>query len=373
MMSNFQYYGAIATLIGCIIGAGVFAIPYAVAQSGFMTGLIIIIILGFSTLMINLYMGEICLRTPGNHSLPSLAGKYLGRPYKQIMKTAMIIGIFGGLIAYIIGSGTTAASLTGVSTWICSLIFTGLMGLVLYFDINLLEKIELLFVIFIGILLTGIIFMSISDVNITNLTVFQPAKVLFPFGVILFAYSGIVAISEMKEELGENKHLLKKAIIIGSLIPMILYIIFSLIVVGVTGGETTEIATIGLGQVVGNHILLIGNLFVLFAMGTSFITTGYALKQTFMEEFSWSHNISWAIVIIIPMIIAISGITGFFSTLDLTGALASGSIYILSILMHRRSQQYGEDEPHYTMPHITILKAIFVVIFVIGFGYQFIQ
>ncbi|MGM5483975.1 MAG: aromatic amino acid transport family protein, partial [Nanobdellota archaeon] len=36
---DYDDFGAIATLVGCIIGAGIFGIPYAVAEAGFLTSL----------------------------------------------------------------------------------------------------------------------------------------------------------------------------------------------------------------------------------------------------------------------------------------------------------------------------------------------
>ncbi|MEK9201395.1 MAG: aromatic amino acid transport family protein, partial [Patescibacteria group bacterium] len=45
---------AIATLVGTIVGAGILAIPYVVAQSGFLFGFIITVGLGLAFLVLNL-------------------------------------------------------------------------------------------------------------------------------------------------------------------------------------------------------------------------------------------------------------------------------------------------------------------------------
>jgi amino acid permease len=71
-------FEAAATLVGCTIGAGILGIPYVVAQAGFITGAITIILLGALMLMLNLFTGEIALRTEGDHQLPGYAERYLG-------------------------------------------------------------------------------------------------------------------------------------------------------------------------------------------------------------------------------------------------------------------------------------------------------
>ena len=66
------------TLIGGIVGAGVLGIPYTIAKAGFLYGFILIVVLGLVFLTINLFLGEVILRTKGNHQLTGYATKYLG-------------------------------------------------------------------------------------------------------------------------------------------------------------------------------------------------------------------------------------------------------------------------------------------------------
>ncbi len=71
-------YKAIATLIGTIIGAGVLGLPYVISQAGFNLGLILILIIGLAVLYMNLFYGEVVLRTKTAHQLAGYAEKYLG-------------------------------------------------------------------------------------------------------------------------------------------------------------------------------------------------------------------------------------------------------------------------------------------------------
>lgn len=60
-----------------VIGAGILGIPYVVAKAGFLTGLLDLIIIGLAVLVLNLYVGEIMLRTKEDHQLTGYAEKYL--------------------------------------------------------------------------------------------------------------------------------------------------------------------------------------------------------------------------------------------------------------------------------------------------------
>ena len=60
-MRKLPLYEAIATLVGCTIGAGILGIPYVVAKSGFLIGFIDIVLIGLAVMLINLYLGEVVL------------------------------------------------------------------------------------------------------------------------------------------------------------------------------------------------------------------------------------------------------------------------------------------------------------------------
>ena len=51
------FFESIATLTGCVIGAGILGIPYVVVRAGFWTGMLVILILGLAVLLIHLMTG----------------------------------------------------------------------------------------------------------------------------------------------------------------------------------------------------------------------------------------------------------------------------------------------------------------------------
>src|SRR3990167_1848687 len=85
---------AITSLIGTIIGAGILGLPYVISQVGLFYGAILIVLLGLAFLGINLFLGEIVLRTNGKHQLTGYAEKYLGPKGKKIMAFSFFIRIF---------------------------------------------------------------------------------------------------------------------------------------------------------------------------------------------------------------------------------------------------------------------------------------
>ncbi|MBT7928374.1 GerAB/ArcD/ProY family transporter, partial [Candidatus Peregrinibacteria bacterium] len=300
-----QLFRASALLSGTIIGAGVLGIPYVVAQSGFLTGLLAILILGVAILLMNLFMGEIVLRTPGNHQLPGYAEKYLGKWGKRIAICSMFLVIYGALVAYIIGEGAALSAILGLTPFISSIIFFIFVSIFIFIGLKAITKYELLFasiVLFLILLISGFAIFS-SQFNISNLATFDITKIFIPYGVILFAFAGAASIPEMKEYLSHDRKKLKNAIILGSLIPIASYILFAFTTIAITGTSTTEIATIGLGNYLGSSMILFGNIFAIFAMLTSFLTLALAMKEIYMYDYNIKPLSAWLLTMSLPLII----------------------------------------------------------------------
>jgi tyrosine-specific transport protein len=374
-MPNSHSYKAIATLTGTTIGAGILGIPYVVAKAGFFTGLLLILILGLAILMLNLFLGEITLRTPGNHQLPGYAERYLGKIGKGLMVFAMFFGIYGALIAYLIGEGESLSALFGGSPLIFSLIFFIIASSIVYLGLKSVVKSELLFVIGLTllILLIAVIAIFSGKMNLANLAEFNLSKIAIPYGVILFAFLGTVAVPEMKEYLTRDRKLLKKSIIIGTLIPLVAYALFSFITIATTGAQTTEIATIGLGKALGPTIIIFGNLLAIFAMFTSFLTLALAMKEIYHYDYKINKNIAWALTVFIPLILFLLGLHSFIKVIGITGAVAGGLEGILLVLIYWKARKKGTRIPEYKLGNINLVGIIIMVLFILGIIYQLIN
>ena len=170
----------------------------------------------------------------------------------------------------------------------------------------------------------------------------------------------------MREHLRRRCGAFKKAVIFGVIIPLAVYALFALIVVGVTGLSTTEIATIGLGNALGYHMVIIGNLFAAFTMSTSFLTLGLAAKEMYNFDYKLSKLLAWFLAMFIPLAIALSGLTTFIKAIGIAGAISGGGEGVLIVLMHWRAKKLGNRKPEYSIKPNRILYVIIMSIFVVG-------
>jgi len=367
-----RFFEAVATLVGTTIGAGVLGIPYVVAKSGLAVGLLHIIIIGVAVMTVNLLLGEVVLRTKGNHQLTGYAEKYLGRTGKTVLAFTMIAGIYGAMLAYIIGVGSAVNALApGITPLSGSVLFFAVAITILYFGLNAVKKSELLLSSLVIVVLASAIAITMASARFStaNLMGINVQNAFLPYGVVLFAFLGAVAIPEMKEELGSKKKLLRKAILIGGLIPILLYALFAIAVVGVSGPATSEIATINLGRELGPGITVVANLFAVLAMGTSFISLGLALKEMYAYDYKLKANDAWSFTCSIPLLAFLVGVNGFIALLGTIGAVVGGIEGILIVTMHRAVHKVRGMKPDYTIRASRMLSSALSLMFISGIAY----
>ena len=363
-----KYLLALATFIGTIIGVGLFGLPYITSQIGFLPILVYFGVLGLVTMLIQLMYGEICLRTAGDHRLPGYIEIYLDRRLKFLPIITNSIGLYGANLAYIIIGGSFLASLLmpvfGGTVFTYVLIFFAAGALIIFLGSGSIAKSEL---VSIGLFFLVLIFLFVKgwpEIDLFNfLTVDLNFKtMILPYGVILFSLTGMSVIPEVREVLDNQPRHLRSIIILGAIIPIITYIIFIITVLGITGANTTTDALSGLENHLGKGILTAGYLFGVLTTFTSYLTIGITIKKILWYDLKFSHLISWALAVSIPMILYLGGLKDFIAIIAFTGSVTVGIDVVLVALTYLKAKKKGDRVPDYDAG-ITKPTVIFLVVF----------
>lgn len=368
---NKKFWATTFTLTGTIIGAGILGLPYIFAKSGWLAGLFWLIVLGAVMVFVNLTLGEITLRTKGRHQLSGYAKKYLGKWGRYIMFLAMIFGIYSALLAYLLGEGQSLSKILpgninpiflGIGFWI-------VMTLLLREGLRGLKKIETWGVVAIIAIVIGIFIRFLPQIQPSNLMTHNAPSFALPIGVVMFALLGFSSIPELRQEIKGQEKKFKKAIILGSMIPIVLYILFTSIFVGILGKKVTEVATLSFGPI----ITILG----IFTMLTSFFVLSYSLKDSFKFDIKTSKTTNLIFTSIVPLIIYILiaqyKILGFASILGMGGVISGGITGIMILLIAKRAKatKRNKHNPEIQMPINWPIIITLSIIFIAGIILQF--
>ncbi len=371
MSKQKSFIQAIAILIGTIVGAGIFGLPYAFSRAGILTGILWLVFLGFINLCINLFLGEICLRTSGQHFLSGFAQRYFGPKGLFLASLVNVTNLFGSLLAYLVIGGTFLANILngflGLPSEIYTLFFLILGGLGIILGNKTVRKVEFLMVGLLFLVVLILIIAGVPHMRLVNLPAFRLSEFFFPFGIVLFALWGASAVVEVVHTLDRAAPKIKKAIIIGSLVPILIYLIFGLLIVGVCGANVSRDAISALGQILGQPIVIIASLFGLLAVLTSFFVLGLNLQGTLQHDWKFNKYFATFLVLVLPLLLYLVGLRDFIGIISLLGVFLGGAEGILIIALLRQARLRGLKRVSYRTRIPRWLPYVIIGVFLIGF------
>ncbi len=366
-MKNREKYLATAVLMSTIIGAGVFGLPYAAMLPGFLvSSLILILVLGLM-LVLHLFYVDIVETTNKEYQLTGYISHYLGKRAKKFIGFFIILTFYGSLLVYGILGGDFLhiflAQFINLPQIYCSLILFFIGAIALYFGLKIVSKWDLA----INLILVGIIiillFVSIDKIDSNNLIggINLHKSVSF-YGAIFYALLGIATIPEVRRILSKNNHKsYKKVVVIGTIIPAVIYLIFMFVVLGMAGQETTPDAIYVLEKYIGKDIIAWGSLFGFLMICSSFFSLGLALKQTYIYDFNVSKNRAWIYTCSVPLLLLLLGVSDFITVIEIMGVTIGAFEGTAIILMYNKIKTRKTS--------VRLLSYFMTGILLAGFGY----
>lgn len=384
-----KFWLATALLAGTIIGAGMFSLPYAASQAGVLSALLFLIILAGAITIVHLLFAQVVLATPGRHRLVGYATIYFGCWGRRLTLVTSLWGLYGSLLIYGILAGDFLQILaepffssTGplISKELLSLVFFGATGLAVLRGVRSIAISELiisgvLVAIVAAIVWLGRSFWEVSNVNLLSSS---GGSLLLPYGVILYALAGTAAVTELKDFLGaahdrKRAATFRRAIKYGTFIPAIVYAVFILSVVGVSGDLTSTEALSGLEVKLGSVIVWLGSLLGLAAVFSSALVLGINLRHVFELDIRLRSYLSWGLVALLPPALFMAGLRDFIGLVAFIGAAVGGLNGIIILSLYRRTESSPLRQPLLRFHVPTVIWWALVFMFLAGAIYALVE
>ena len=220
-------------IAGTSIGAGMLAIPATVAASGFWIACLLLIITWFVMLLTALLLLEVNLSMANGSNFSRMAYNTLGNPGRLITWVGYLLLLYSLTAAYTAGGGNLISSgflMLNLHSpaRLSSLIFMLILGFLVYCGTRTVDHANKLLMLLKFVAFFGFIFAIFSairqdylDVKTQNINYLW---ISFPILVTSFGFHHVIP--SLRTYVQSNGLMLRKAIIIGSIIPLIIYILW---------------------------------------------------------------------------------------------------------------------------------------------------
>jgi tyrosine-specific transport protein len=372
-LTDRKFLYATALLVGTMVGVGIFGIPFVFAKSGFLIGLGWLIILAGITSLYNLIFAEVTLRTEGTHQISGYANIWLGPWARRLTFLANVLAGYGTLLAYMIIVGgflhnVLSEYITIHPDWY-GIIFAVAWSLLAMVRLRTVAVVDLMMMVVFGVTVLAIVIFGAPHIDWTHFQGVTWQYWFLPYGVLMFALAGANAVPMQRHLLAGRESLLRPAILTAVILVTLLYLIFAGVVVGVSGDITTPDALGGLYDVLGRGIIVLGSLFGIMTISTSFLMMSTALYETFHVDYKLPWLSSWLLVILPPVIFFMSGLRNFIDVIGLVGSVAVGILSIVVLAMWVASRKASQRTPEWVIPLPSWTVWLFRLIFIGGIIY----
>lgn len=353
-------------IAGTTIGAGMLALPLASAGIGFSTSLMIMIALWAFMAYTALLMIEVHQHAEQDATLHTLAKQFLGTKGKWVASFAMMFLFYALCAAYIAGGGAQfgerVASFTGVkiSSTTATLLFTLIVAAIVTVGTATVDKVNrVLFLVKIVAMALVLTFLApnVTESYLLSMPIEQ-GLVIAAIPVIFTSFGFHGSIPAIVNYLDGHTPSLRKAILVGSAIPLIIYIFWQVVTLGVVN-QSTLIENQGLSALISTlsttvHKSNLGQTIGIFAdlaLLTSFLGVSLGLFEFLGDTIKKSTNSNSRLVVglvtfLPPMGFALFYPQGFIMALGYAAIALAVLAIFLPIMMAKKARVHAQAS-HY--------------------------
>ena len=345
--------GGILLIVGTSIGGGMLALPIATAEAGFTNSLVLMLLCWFIMTACAFLILEVNLWLPANTNIISMSRILLGRWGEGVAWISYLLLFYSVLAAYMAGGGDFLSGLLinlgfKIPNWVAIFLFVAILSYVVYRGIHYVDYVNrgLMFSKFsIYILL---VFLIIPSISITKLKDGNIAYLSSGATVMITAFTFANIIPSLRTYFKEDIAKLRKAILVGSLIPLLCYLLWDLSIMGILPREgnhglismldskhSTSEFVMQLSKALNNpFITFMTKIFTSICLATSFLASGLSLSDFLADGLRTSKRGKGGIIVysasFLPPLTVVLFYPGAF-----IGALSYAGIYcaILFILL----------------------------------------
>jgi amino acid permease len=339
-------FEAASVVAGYGIGAGIMAVPWMVSQNGLWSSLIIVAVAYGVSVLLHLMIAQLALGSAGSGSggfqIVEIFRAYLFRGRLRGALTwaffvVMFLVLTLNLAAYVAGAGDIVAGLTGLPARLGGALFSVLAAGVVVLGLKALGVSEKIAVVSM-LALFAALFAGTMSVPFQRfpLAMSWDKSALALFGVVMFCLASFFAVPQVVEGLQRRPGKVRLAVLLGIAVNLSIVLLVTGLALAASR-EVTQVAIVGWASAIGPWASLLGSMFFLLALVTTYWSISYALATIVRERLSVGRVPAWLLATAPNIALALIGFTGFLGFVRLAG----GAIALLvALLLVPAYQQY---------------------------------
>ncbi len=325
--SRLTFLEATSIIVGHGVGAGILAVPYLASRAPWWDFLWILAVAYAVNLLLHLMIAELSLNNNGAQFVKCFENELFTGRFKKIA-TWIVFGFLAfsvlcNVASFITGSAAVFTSWFGLPSWAGMLIYYIIAGLVVFFGMKIVGICEKYSVIAMVVVI-GILFVATVTGQISALpsTFIASTNAMALYSTVAFSLSAVMSVPQVVKGVSGDRKKIIGAIAAGTGINAFLIIIVTFMtLLGAGQAITKNGALVDLSASLGGWVSIVGYIFSILALSTSFWANTLNMRDIIAEQTKWNLKLCWLLATLPCLILALCGMTSFVGFARLAGII----------------------------------------------------
>lgn len=325
--SRLTFMEATSIIVGHGVGSGILAVPFLASRNRWQDFVWIVLLAYFINLIMHFMIAELSYNNNGMQFIKCFE-KELFTGKLKTLATWTAFGFLGFSVLVNV-SGFIAGAAAVFSAWFS---LPSALGMVLYYVlaasvvyigmkfVGICEKIAVFSMV--GVI--GILFIAtiVSGMSPLPCTFIAGSNVLALYSMVAFSLSAVMSVPQAVKGLNGDRKKIQGSIALGTGINVTLILLITFMTLLGAGENISENgALVDLSLHLGGWFSIVGYVFSLLALSTSFWANTLNLRDIVHEQTKWKKQISWLVSTLPCLFIALLGIQSFVGFTRLAGVV----------------------------------------------------
>jgi len=346
MKKKLTVWQAACIIAGYSVGSGIMALPYLMSHAGVAIGAVIIVVAFVLSYFMHMLLAELAMGAKGNEQIVSIFSKYMvrgsvGKVIEAVSMVIVVLALFFAQAGFISGGADVLVS-AGIPEIVAIIIFYVIAAAVVFFGLKIIGISESISV---TAIIAVILVLAVGSIghfdNSLSIPTGSFTDILAFYGMTMFAFVAFFSIPQAVVGLDYDPVKIRRAVLTG----LSINFVFILVIVGCSLGASpniTELAILGWSAGIGTWAQILGGIFTLLAMLTTYWSNSLACSDMIREQFKLDDRLCWLLATLPSLVLVLVLGSGFLSMMRLSSGLVAILIAIgLPIVVARAKKMNG--------------------------------
>lgn len=308
---------ATGIIIGHGVGSGILSVPYLASRNSIFDVLWIIALVYAVNLLMHLMIAELSYNNGGAQFITCISGELPNGRFRKII-TWVAFGLLGlsvlvNVCGFITGGAAVFVSWFAVPEWCAKLIYYVIASVVVLFGMKIVGICEKLSVYaMLAVMAILLVATLIGETLPLPNSFIAPTNLIALYSMVAFSLSAVMSVPTVVKGLNDNPKRIRASIAAGTGVNVFLILIITLITMLCCGNNVSEQgALVDIAGKLGGWVGIIGYIFSLLALSTSFWANTLNLRDIIHEQTGWGIRPSFLAASLPCLVLAMFGLQSF--------------------------------------------------------------